>query len=670
MALGLFGQDAEPEESPTALGCPDDPSGYTLRNDAIVRTPFNLLGLLDPAVETARADLPGQGDAFSRESALEGYRSLRKAFRAESGLIAPFRLTVVKTFYTDCSEDASGKKELDVVYEVFRFSLSPPHLRLFESSREQEEDPSRTAVDRQPPRSLSLRPEAAYNGSDGFGVGGELDYATGAPGLSTIAASGHKAPQGSDAAFSLEGSSDGWRWAEAAHWSVAYDYANGPSEDRDLRRSRGLAQFHATLRPLRDSIVSRIGSSFELGNQTSAIDVSEAPNTLSSTSYSSAKFFGGITARTRRHAYAASYGFQLGSARSGKLFDYYKHIADLAWDYRRPFGNHRNFEIESALLLGKLGVRGNVPVVERFFGGNVEHLFVPLEDWRVRSAPLIRSLPNRTLARLSENASVGGESYVALNLTLAATVWRLPLLPDEVSRDPEFQTALQTAEDGALASMITEYRAEVPRTEDERTALEPIIEAVPAVVSQLESLELENSDADWFECQFITEDIAKTASRLKTEPGDLGQVQAALDNAIKSCKEEEKITRGQADAIFGELNRLIEQMQTRYETRPEIQAATERANTDFKLPERAIEAFTKEMNLFSISPLFIFDAARIGPQASAAGGGMRYGIGGGVRFGLASHVNFDIGYAVNPKPQPWEGRGAFWFSMQFLELIR
>jgi hypothetical protein len=255
-------------------------------------------------------------------------------------------------------------------------------------------------------------------------------------------------------------------------------------------------------------------------------------------------------------------------------------------------------------------------------------------------------------------------------VTLAATVWRLPLLPDEVSSDPEFQTALQTAEDGALASMITEYRAEVPRTESERTELEPIIEAVPAIVSQLERLELENSDADWFECQFITKDIAETANRLKTEPGDLGQVQAALDNAIKSCEEEEKITPDQAEAIFGELKRVVEQMQTRYAARSEIQAATERANADFKLPERAIEAFTKEMNLLSISPLFIFDAARIGPQASAAGGGMRYGIGGGVRFGLASHVNFDIGYAVNPNPQPWEGRGALWFSMQFLELIR
>jgi len=126
----------------------------------------------------------------------------------------------------------------------------------------------------------------------------------------------------------------------------------------------------------------------------------------------------------------------------------------------------------------------------------------------------------------------------------------------------------------------------------------------------------------------------------------------------------------EAEAVFGDLSRLVQKMQADYEARPAVVAVTERAKTEFKLPKRAIDAFTNEMNLMSISPLVIFDAARIGPQLSSAAGGLRYGIGGGVRFGLASHVNFDIGYAVNPNPKPWEGRGAFFFSMRFLELIR
>ena len=321
-------------------------------------------------------------------------------------------------------------------------------------------------------------------------------------------------------------------------------------------------------------------------------------------------------------------------------------------------------------MLGKLGVPGQVPAAERFFGGNVGFSFIEAEDWRIRAAPLIRSLPNRGLSRLSQDARVGGESYVALNLTVAATAWRLPLLPDQVSREPDFKTALQIAENGALGAIISEYRAEVTRTDAEVALLEPIIDAMPAIVSELERLEPEDSDADWFECQFITGDIERTARKLTTEPGALGQVTAALETAIHTCKEDQKIGNEQADNLFGGVRRLVEQMQAGYEARPEVIAATERANNEFKPPKRAIDAFTNEMNLLSISPLVIFDAARIGPQPSSAGGGLRFGIGGGLRFGLASHVNFDIGYVVNPNPEPWEGRGALFFAMRFLELLR
>ena len=416
--------------------------------------------------------------------------------------------------------------------------------------------------------------------------------------------------------------------------------------------------------------MTRFGSSFEFGNQTSTFDVAAAPNTLASAPYSSGKLFAGATGRTLRHSFAASYGLQLGSTKGGKTLDYYKHIIDLAWDFRQPFGNHRSFEIETALMLGKLGVPGQVPAAERFFGGNVGFSFIEAEDWRIRAAPLIRSLPNRGLSRLSEDARVGGESYVALNLTVAATAWRLPLLPDQVSREPDFKTALQIAENGALGTIISEYRAEVTRTDGEVALLEPIIDAMPAIVSELERLEPEDSDADWFECQFITGDIERTARKLTTEPGALGQVTAALETAIHTCKEDQKIGNEQADNLFGGVRRLVEQMQDGYEARPEVIAATERANNEFKPPKRAIDAFTNEMNLLSISPLVIFDAARIGPQPSSAGGGLRFGIGGGLRFGLASHVNFDIGYVVNPNPEPWEGRGALFFAMRFLELLR
>ncbi len=670
-ALLASGQPADTGDvSPTPLGCPSDPAGYTLRNDSIVKTRFNLLGSLDRFIEGPTVELPRQGDVFSLESAQAGHESLRASLLNTAGELSPFRLTLVKTFYGNCTPSADEAKELDLTYEVIRFGISPPNLRLLESARKQTEDPSRTAVDTQQPRTFSFRPDAGYNASDGFGAGGALDYAVGSAGLTTIEAGGHKYSQASDATFAIEGSRDFGPRADSMFWTLAYDYSNGPSGGRDLRRSRGRAQFHALLPALSESIVTRIGSAFEFGNQTSSFDVEAASNTLASASYSSAKVFVGATGRTLRHAFAASYGLQLGSTAGGKSLDYYKHIADIAWEYRRPFADHRSLELETALMLGKMIVPGNVPVGERFFGGNVAMPFVQAEDWRIRAAPLIRSMPNRGLSRLSQEANLGGENYFALNLTLAATAWRLPLLPPEISREPDFDMALRVAKGGALGAMIGEYQADVPRTADEVEMLKQIADAVPPIVSQLEQLEIENSDTDWFDCTFITADIKDTSKKLQSERGVVGQVTDSTEEAITACREEQKISEEQAESLFGDLLALVQKLQAGFDARPDVIAATARARREFKLPNRAIDAFTNEMNLLSISPLAIFDAARIGPQASAAGGGMRYGVGAGVRFGLASHVNFDIGYAFNPDAKPWEGRGAFFFSMRFLELFR
>jgi hypothetical protein len=72
------------------------------------------------------------------------------------------------------------------------------------------------------------------------------------------------------------------------------------------------------------------------------------------------------------------------------------------------------------------------------------------------------------------------------------------------------------------------------------------------------------------------------------------------------------------------------------------------------------------MNLASVSPVLTFDAARIGPQTSGAGGGFRYGIGGGARLTFLDALQLTAGYSVNPTPKPWEGRGAAFFGVEVL----
>jgi hypothetical protein len=77
-----------------------------------------------------------------------------------------------------------------------------------------------------------------------------------------------------------------------------------------------------------------------------------------------------------------------------------------------------------------------------------------------------------------------------------------------------------------------------------------------------------------------------------------------------------------------------------------------------------------QVNFASISPVLVFDTAGIGPQAASTGGGIRYGVGGGIRFSLLDTVRFTAGYAFNPNPKSWEGRGATFFRMEIVFLFR
>jgi hypothetical protein len=99
------------------------------------------------------------------------------------------------------------------------------------------------------------------------------------------------------------------------------------------------------------------------------------------------------------------------------------------------------------------------------------------------------------------------------------------------------------------------------------------------------------------------------------------------------------------------------------------QAADAKAARDLAFVKQTVHTLVDEANFFSIDPVIIMDLARIGPQFLGAGG-FRYGLGGGVRFTLLDTVRFTAGYAFNPNPRPWEGRGAAFFSMDILSLFR
>ena len=97
-------------------------------------------------------------------------------------------------------------------------------------------------------------------------------------------------------------------------------------------------------------------------------------------------------------------------------------------------------------------------------------------------------------------------------------------------------------------------------------------------------------------------------------------------------------------------------------------AAKAKADADMLIVRRTLNTLFKEINLISVSPVFVFDIAKIGPTGPLING-TRYGPGGGLRLELANSVNFTVGYALNVNSGPGEGHGAVFFSMGVRDLF-
>jgi hypothetical protein len=94
----------------------------------------------------------------------------------------------------------------------------------------------------------------------------------------------------------------------------------------------------------------------------------------------------------------------------------------------------------------------------------------------------------------------------------------------------------------------------------------------------------------------------------------------------------------------------------------------QRAQREMKYPRRVFDQLTHEANLIAVSPVAIFDVARLS-QHGVPTRAVRYAIGGGLRLSVVS-LDVTAGYAWNPTRQPWERRGALIFSMEVSNLFR
>jgi hypothetical protein len=241
---------------------------------------------------------------------------------------------------------------------------------------------------------------------------------------------------------------------------------------------------------------------------------------------------------------------QLGENDRGAQVDYVKHIFDSAYSVRFLPREHFPLHLDLQLTAGAIQNRsGQIPVGERFFGGNAQREFIQGDDWQIGSSPLIRSFAQNRFNRIAMGAPIGGENFVSANLTVSQAVWNRPAIPEEVSNDPDLKIALG----GAILTNKSLAIADGLNTTNEFKALvKGLPQNLGAKLNQLQTLvdtlkslsppqtvldaisDLEDSMSD---AKDAIDTVMQSKSVLDIQPLILGFSEADIPSAIDSVSQ-------------------------------------------------------------------------------------------------------------------------------------
>jgi hypothetical protein len=579
-------------------------------------------------------------------------------------------------------------KSLDLVYHVYSTQLPPVLSGTPESHETENEAPQRTAGLADAGGPVQVTPSAGYSASERLFGGGRMEvtakHAGGFP-FHSFLLEGEGSPSMRSISASLLGSSDSKSWLAHATWQLGFLNSSVPSAAGELKQASLSAEFSGTTRSFANgNLIGRFGGLFGAGNlQSNLTGVKLARDTVPSSGYGSLKVFAGLDSRLLHHVLSVSYGLELGSDGPATHVDWRKQIADVTDDFWYPLGNHKNVELESRFTLGAIQVPGNIPVSARFFGGNTETFFIPDDSWKIRANPVFRAIPAN---RFGINAGgAGGDSFISYNLTAAWTLWRMPLIPSDLAKDAKFRPLLDaqlvtavSTEQIFYASRDAHFLALLSRIPGVRDSLA----ALKAVVLHAQTTSSPEAAEAFKICIFAINTADRRAKAAEqTGAGQFGNVSALL--SVSEREDENRLAKVMQKcgpdlggpskdppiaAALSQLDNLRVGMERDFGQIDQRSAAA-RATEDLAFVRRTLNTLFQEVNIFSISPVAVFDIARIGPEQSSFGG-WRYGPGAGVRLRLVSTINFTVGYAWNIKQRPGEGPGALFFSMGVRDIFR
>ena len=218
-------------------------------------------------------------------------------------------------------------------------------------------------------------------------------------------------------------------WLSHIEWKTGFRSTQDPASDLLLTKSIGTFQtFAATRGHGRYGLMFRFGGALEIGDLKSSGDT-EYNRTLRCAT-ARAENIRGSTWSANRQIWNASYGFQLGKGTDATSVDYTKHLIDVSHQIRLLPREHRVIQIDTHLNAGWiLGSSTKIPVVERFYGGNLPADFLENSLWKLPSGPQLRSFPQNRLNTGAAGGAAGGTSFFAVNVTAASPHGGIPPCP-------------------------------------------------------------------------------------------------------------------------------------------------------------------------------------------------------------------------------------------------
>lgn len=496
-------------------------------------------------------------------------------------------------------------------------------------------------------------------------------------------------------------------------WQLNFKNSEIPSGFIKLKETIGSGQYYGATRAFTDNeLIFRYGGRLENGTSDSTIPINQlTPNLVQKSNITSAKAFVGMSFKIKDHRFKASYGLQLSSIEGNKSLDYVKQIVDSGVSL-----NFRNLNAETNFSAGKINIFGKMPIGDRFFGGNKTSNFIESEDWQINANPLIRSFADKQLASATSTNQRGADSFVALNFTLSARVWRKPLIERQIWENPnqrgEFNDAIKTAEATGFSAgeekLKNEYLRNLPEFKEFPNHISEMDKKLHEVRSLLNELSNQPQNAnvktilnelldpnslfkleisektiarineDYGEGKSIANDL-EALIRPSTDP-DLADEKTLIQDVNDRLKKLETEFRNQSNnqiaAKFNDFSTKLEETRVKMldiyekiESSPQTPIALAKAKQDLKYPRQLFRYFIKDSDWISAHPVFIFDAVKFNQTNSLTPSPWRIGTGGGIKFRI-TFIDLTAGYVWNINRKFGEKNGSVLFKFDVADIFK